>query len=64
MTGPPYIDDPGTTRPAANLDAGRLWMGGIATAVVAALVAVVGVLISRGLFDCPTPRRAAGSPPR
>ena len=53
MTGPPYIEDPGTTRPAARLDAGRLWMGGIATAVVAALVAVVGVLISRGLFDVP-----------
>jgi hypothetical protein len=53
MTGPPSIEDPGTTRPAARLDAGRLWMGGIATAVVAALVAVVGVLISRGLFDVP-----------
>jgi hypothetical protein len=34
-----------------SVDAGRLWMGGVATAVVAALVAVVGVLIARGLFD-------------
>ena len=53
MTGPPYIEDSGGTRPAARLDAGRLWMGGMATAVVAALVAVVGVLICRGLFDIP-----------
>jgi len=35
------------------VDAGRLWMGGLVTAVVAALVAVVGVLIARGLFDVP-----------
>jgi Family of unknown function (DUF6069) len=35
------------------VDAGRLWTGGIATAVVAALVALVGVLICRGLFDIP-----------
>lgn len=36
---------------AANIDAPRLWAGGGASAVVAALVAVTGVLISRGLFD-------------
>jgi hypothetical protein len=36
------------TRP--GVDAGRLWAGGIATAVVAALVAIVGLLIARGLF--------------
>ncbi|WP_409496815.1 DUF6069 family protein [Amycolatopsis sp. cmx-11-12] len=29
----------------------RLWAGGAATAAVAALVAVVGLLIARGLFD-------------
>ncbi|HEV3358134.1 MAG TPA: DUF6069 family protein [Pseudonocardiaceae bacterium] len=40
----PYVDD----RP--GVDAGRLWAGGIATAVVAALLAVVGLLIARGLF--------------
>lgn len=40
----PYADD----RP--GVDAGRLWAGGIATAVVAALIAVVGLLIARGLF--------------
>jgi len=36
-----------------TVDAGRLWTGGVATAVVAALVAFVGVLICRGLFDVP-----------
>jgi hypothetical protein len=33
------------------IDAPRLWGGGLATAVVAALVAAVGVLICRDLFD-------------
>jgi hypothetical protein len=50
---PPYLDDPGNIRPKPTVDAGRLWMGGMATAAVAALVAVVGVLIARGLFDVP-----------
>lgn len=40
-------------RPADRLDPGRLWAGGFATAVVAALVAVVGILISRGVLDIP-----------
>jgi hypothetical protein len=52
MSVPPY-EDPGRRRPAPKVDAGRLRIGGIATAVVAALVAVVGVLIARGLFDVP-----------
>ncbi|HEY0806677.1 MAG TPA: DUF6069 family protein [Pseudonocardiaceae bacterium] len=30
---------------------GRLWAGGAATAVVAALVVVVGIIVARGLFD-------------
>jgi Family of unknown function (DUF6069) len=34
-----------------NVDARRLWAGGGASALVAALVAIVGVLISRGLFE-------------
>jgi hypothetical protein len=34
-----------------ELDYRRLWAGGAATAVVAALVAVVGLLIARGIFD-------------
>jgi hypothetical protein len=33
-----------------GIDAGRLWAGGVATAVGAALLAVVGLLIARGLF--------------
>jgi drug/metabolite transporter (DMT)-like permease len=36
------------SRPVVN--AGRLWAGGLATAVVAALIAVVGILVGRGLF--------------
>jgi hypothetical protein len=35
------------------VNAGRLWTGGVATALVAALVALVGVLIARGLLDVP-----------
>jgi hypothetical protein len=50
---PPYVEDPGNIRPTPKVDAGRLWTGGIATALVAALVAIVGVLIARGLFDVP-----------
>jgi hypothetical protein len=33
------------------VDAGRLWAGGAATAVVSALVALVGVLVSQGVLD-------------
>jgi hypothetical protein len=40
-------------RPARSVDAGRLWTGGVATALVAALITLVGVLIARGLFDVP-----------
>lgn len=36
-------------RPAINT--GRLWASGLATAVVAALLAVVGILIARGVVD-------------
>jgi hypothetical protein len=47
----PRQDDGSGRRP--RVDAGRLWTGGLASAVVAALVAVVGVVIARGLFDVP-----------
>ena len=30
---------------------GRLWAGGVATAVVAALVAIVGILVARGVLN-------------
>ena len=56
MTVPPdaYDYNQGSgTEPTRSIDAGRLWTGGVATALVAALVAVVGVLIARGLFDVP-----------
>jgi hypothetical protein len=33
------------------VDAGKLWAGGVATAVVAALVAVVGIMLARGVLD-------------
>jgi Family of unknown function (DUF6069) len=35
------------------IDAGRLWAAGVATAVVAALTAIVGFLVARGLFGIP-----------
>jgi hypothetical protein len=38
---------------SSTVDASRLWTGGLATALVAALVAFVGVLICRGLLDVP-----------
>jgi hypothetical protein len=51
---PPERSGPGRPRaPRAQVDAGRLWSGGIATAVVAGLVALVGVLVCRWLFDIP-----------
>jgi hypothetical protein len=34
---------------------GRLWSGGVATAVIAGLIAVVGIFLARGLFDVPVP---------
>ena len=54
MTVPPDAhDDRGRARPRPTVDAGRLWTGGAATALVAALVTVIGVLIARGLFEVP-----------
>jgi hypothetical protein len=43
-------------------DPGRLWAGGVATAVVAALVVVAGVYIARGILGIPVlAPKAAGS---
>ena len=39
--------------PAGRLDAGRLWAGGLATALVAALIAVAGILLARGVLEIP-----------
>src|SRR5215207_11503888 len=41
------------TNATVTIDGGRLWAGGFATALVAALVAVVGILIARGVFEVP-----------
>jgi hypothetical protein len=43
------VTAPGRARP--QVDAGRLWAGGLATAVVAGLVALVGVLLAQGALD-------------
>ncbi|WP_433829846.1 DUF6069 family protein [Actinoplanes sp. CA-015351] len=48
MTGMNAPLDP-TPRPVVN--GGKLWAGGAATAAVAALIAVAGILLGRGLFD-------------
>jgi hypothetical protein len=40
----------GDRAPRPVVNAGRLWAGGLATALVAGLIAVVGILVGRGLF--------------
>jgi hypothetical protein len=40
-------------QPRPRVDARQLWAGGAATAVVAALIALVGILIGRWLFNIP-----------
>lgn len=47
MNVPPPPPPPVTGR----MDAGRLWAGGLATALVAALIAVTGIVVTRGLLD-------------
>jgi len=53
---PRQDQDPERTR---RVDARPLWSGGVATAVVAALIALVGILVCRWLFKVPilSPRR-------
>jgi hypothetical protein len=63
MTSPVYR--PGEPPPerrsssSRNVDARQLWSGGVATALVAALIALAGILVCRWLFDIPilAPRR-------
>jgi hypothetical protein len=43
------MNDDYSVTTSSDLDPGRLWAGGAATAVIAALVAVAGILIARGL---------------
>lgn len=46
----PYAADPVSRRSGPPIDAGRLWAGGAATALIAALMAAAGVVVIRGLF--------------
>lgn len=54
----PYQPGHAAVRP--TIDARALWSGGLAAALVAALVAVVSVVIARGIFDIPVlaPKRS------
>lgn len=58
MTVPMPRHDP-EPEPTRKVDARALWSGGVATAVVAALIALVGILVCRWLFNVPilSPRR-------
>jgi hypothetical protein len=59
MTIPMESPEPGP-RSSRQVDARPLWSGGVATAVVAALIALVGILVARWLFNVSflSPRRA------
>jgi hypothetical protein len=51
QSSPDYQTTPSTpSHPTPVVNAGRLWGGGVAAAIVAAFVAVVGLLIARGAF--------------
>lgn len=50
------------TTPTRVLDAARLWTGGLATAVVAALIGLVGVLVLRAVGQA-VPHVVAGAGP-
>lgn len=49
----PVPEPSGPSGAFRRLDAGMLWAGGAVTAVVAALIALVGILVSRWLFTVP-----------
>ena len=54
MSTPMYREPPTEpSGPTRWVEPGPLWAGGVATAVVAALIALAGVLISRWLFSVP-----------
>jgi hypothetical protein len=52
MNDPNYSQD-ASTQPRTVLEAGRLWTGGAATAIVGALIAILGVLLVRGVLGVP-----------
>jgi Family of unknown function (DUF6069) len=49
----PIMPRNGDAQPRPKVYAGQLWAGGVATAIVAALVALVGILVCRWLFGIP-----------
>ena len=49
----PAVYESDTRAQPPAVDAARLWTGGAATALVAALITVVGILLIRGLFGIP-----------
>lgn len=49
----PMMPESGDVRTRPRVDPGALWSGGVATAVVAGLVALVGILVCRWLFGIP-----------
>jgi hypothetical protein len=49
----PIMPDDGRPPSRPVVDARTLWAGGVATAIVAALVALVGVVVCRWLFNIP-----------
>src|SRR5580692_11941557 len=51
MTYPASTD--GAGRPRFRPDPGRFWAGAVATAIVAALIALVGILICRWTLNIP-----------
>jgi hypothetical protein len=51
MTYPASADDAGS--PRVRPDSGRFWAGAVATAIVAALIALVGILICRWTLNIP-----------
>ena len=53
MTTPMPRPDDSSSGPLRRIEAGPLWAGGVATAIVAALIALVGILVSRWLFTIP-----------
>jgi uncharacterized membrane protein len=49
--GQPYGQAPAQPTTGPQIDVTRLWVGGLLAGVVAAGVAIVGLLIARGIFD-------------
>ena len=45
----------GRSKTVLRLNPGRLWAGGVATAVITALIVVVGISIAKGIFGVPMP---------